>query len=59
MMFVGGTTGGVELPPRFRITTTSHAETAQLVRALTETDNQFVVAHTGFPVFDVANSIHD
>jgi hypothetical protein len=58
MSFLGGTIGGVELPPRFPRSMDSHAETSKLVRALTNADNQFVVAHTGYPVFDIATSCY-
>ena len=54
---MGGTIGDVELPPRDRVNTISHAETSALVRTLADKERKVVVAYNGYPVFDMATAI--
>ena len=57
-LLLGGTVGGVELPPRTRVNATSQENTSQLIRALVAGDKKFVVAHTGYVVLDMATAIN-
>lgn len=57
-LLLGGTVGGVELPPRTRVNGTSHEHTSQLIGALVDGGDTFVVAHSGYPVLDMATAFN-
>ena len=57
-LLLGGTVGGVELPPRTQVNGTSEVHTSQLICALVDGGDTFVVAHSGYTVLDMATAIN-
>ena len=55
----GATVGGITLPQRTLVQTTSHQDTSDLIRGMKKPGTAVVVAFTNYPVLDFATSLYD
>ena len=55
----GATVGGITLPQRTLVQTTSHQDTSDLIRGMKKPGTAVVVAFTNYPVLDFATSVYD
>ena len=58
-MLRGATVGGITLPQRTLVHTTSKEQTSNLIRGMKKPGSEVVVAFTNYPVLDFATSVYD